>query len=78
MAHINVKPADRTRVYETGEQAINHLFVYGVPVTAWDFGGAPFGRTIEERRAIMAACKARDFAAFKASQRRGFWRVELA
>lgn len=77
MAHINVKPRERTRVYETGRQAIQHLFLFGCYSKAWDFGGAPFGRTIEARRKIDAAVKARDFAAFKASKRRGYWRIEI-
>ena len=59
MAHVNVKPAERTRVYETAEQAINHVFVYGVHANLWDFGGKPFGHTIKERRAVGAAIKAR-------------------
>ncbi len=77
MAHINVKPLERTRVYETGDQAINHLFVHRVFSKDWQFG-VPFGRSIDERRKIDAAVKARAFAAFVAKPRRGYWRVELA
>lgn len=77
MPHLNVKPIERSRVYVTGEQAINHIFLYGVFSKHWDYSGKPFGQTISERRAIDAAIKARNFPAFKACQRRGFWRVEL-
>ena len=76
MAHINIKPLERSRVYETEAQAINHLFVYAA--LKWDFDGQPFGRTIEERRAIQTAVKAKDASAFRALKRRGYWRIELA
>ena len=76
MAHINVKPAERSRVYETEAQAINHLFVY--PALKWDFDGKAFGHTIAERRVIQAAIKSKDSTAFRAFKRRGYWRIELA
>ncbi len=77
MAHINVKPFERSCVYETGRQAINHLFLHGVYSKNWEFG-VPFGRSIDARRKIDAAIRARNFAAFVANRRRGYWRIELA
>ena len=77
MAHINVKPLERTQVYETGEQAITHVLVYKVWSARWDYGDAAFGRTIDERRKIDAAIKAGDRTAFCAFKRKGYWRVEL-
>jgi len=78
MTHVNIKPAERTRVYETAEQAITHIFLYGVHAPQWDYGGKPFGQTIEDRRRIANALKTKDRAAFVAYKRRGYWRVELA
>lgn len=78
MPHVNIKPLDRTRVYETADQAINHVFLYGVHAPQWDYGGKPFGQTIEDRRRIASAIKAKDYTAFVAHKRRGYWRVELA
>lgn len=78
MAHINIKPAERSRIYETADQAINHLFVYGVTQQEFDYGGQAWGRTIEERRAVIKALASREQSAFKASKRRGYWRVEVA
>ena len=75
--HIDVKPLERTRVYETPDQAINHLFLHGVWSKNWKTGQA-FGQTIADRRAIDQAIKAKDFSAFKASKRRGYWHIELA
>ena len=75
MAHINIKPIERSRVYDTSAQAIGHLFLHSA--LKWDFGGQPFGRTIEARRAVQAAVKAKDASAFRALRRRGYWRVEL-
>lgn len=77
MTHINIRPAERSRSYETAEQAINHIFVFGLHASDWDYDGQPFGRTLDDRRKIIAATQARDFAAFKASRRRGYWRIEL-
>lgn len=77
MAHINIKPAERSRIYETSDQAINHMFVFGVSANAWDFGGMPFGRTMEERSAINDAIKSRNFSAFKASRRKGYWCIQM-
>jgi len=44
---------------------------------AWSISGS-FGQSIEARRKIDAAIKAKDHSAFKATQRRGHWRVTLA
>ena len=77
MAHVNIKPRDRSQVYETAGQAINHLFIYSVFHSQWD-DARPFGRAIPDIRKINSAIKARDFSAFVAHKRRGYWRVELA
>lgn len=75
--HLNVKPLTRGAVYATADQAINHIFLHGVFAQHWDDGRA-FGHKIDDMRRVNTAIKARDFAAFKASQRKGYWRVELA
>jgi hypothetical protein len=77
MAHLNVKPLDRNQIHVTGDQAIQHIFSHGVWSKNWDFGGASFGRSIDDRRKIDTAIKARDFSAFNASKRRGYWRIDL-
>ena len=74
---INIKPLDKHRVYETADQAILHLFLHGVFSSKWSTG-KPFGHTIADRRKIDAAIKAKDYSAFKASKRRGYWLIELA
>jgi hypothetical protein len=78
MAHINAKPFDRNATFPDAESAILHIVAHGKTSKDWDFGGASFGRTINERRAIDAAVKAKRMDAFTAKQRRGYWRVELA
>jgi hypothetical protein len=77
MAHLNVKPLERSRVYVEPEHAITHVLVHQVWSKAWDFGGQSFGQTITARRAIDAAIKANSSDAFVAHKRRGYWRVEL-
>ena len=74
--HINVKPLTRGAVYETPEQAINHVFVYDKWAKDWDQDGQPFGRVVDLWRSINDAIKARDFSRFSAHKRRGYWRVE--
>ena len=74
---INIKPPEKYMIYETPDQAINHVFIFGLWSKNWKTG-KPFGQTINERRAIDTAIKARDFSAFKASKRRGYWLIELA
>lgn len=76
--HINVKPVERSRIYETPQQAIGHLFHFGVFASKWDADGKSFGQTIEAQRRINEAVKARNYEAFKALKRRGYWRIELA
>lgn len=78
MAHINVKPFDRNAAFPDAESAVLNMLSRGTTSKYWDFGGATFGRTIDQRRAIDAAVKAKRMDAFTASQRRGYWRVELA
>jgi len=75
--YINIKPLERSRVYETAEQAIGHLFLYPIGQSDWN-DARPWGHTVTDIRRINAARKAKDFSAFKAEQRRGYWRVELA
>jgi hypothetical protein len=77
MAHLNVKPLERTRVYETPEQAITHVLVHRLWSKNWDYAGRAFGQTISERRSIDAAIHLNDMQAFVAHKRRGYWRVEL-
>ena len=75
--HVNIKPVERTRIYETPAQAIEHLFLHGVWSKQWECG-VSFGQSIAMRRAIDAAIKARNASAFAAHKRRGYWRIELA
>ena len=77
MAHVNVKPLERSRVYETPEQAINHVLLHKTWSKNWVWSEA-FGRTIDERRAIDKAIKENNASAFIAHKRRGYWRIELA
>lgn len=77
MAHINIKPIKSYAIYETPEQAINHVLLYKTWSKNWAWSEA-FGRTIDERRAIDKAIKENDAGAFVAHKRRGYWRIELA
>lgn len=77
MAHINIKPIKRYEIYETPEQAINHVLLHETWSKNWVWSGA-FGRTINERRAIDKAIKENNASAFIAHKRRGYWRIELA
>jgi hypothetical protein len=74
--HCNVKPP-RGAIHETADQAIYHMVVHGMHVQScgndWHFG-----RDLADIRKATAAIRAKDCAAFKASKRRGYWRVELA
>lgn len=78
MPHIDIRPFEHNRVYETAEQAINHVVVHRPSQNEWNYGGQAWGRTLEDRRAVMRAMESRNPAAFKASRRRGYWRIELA
>lgn len=74
--HINVK-APRNFVFETPEQAIQELWLAGLyPQKAWL--NVHFGRDLALIRKAGDAIKAKDYSAFKASPRKGYWRVELA
>jgi hypothetical protein len=71
--HINVKPP-RGAIFETGDQALCHMFMMGMHVQShWDDW-----RDLALIRKATAAIKARDYSAFTASKRRGYWRIELA
>lgn len=75
--HINVKPLDRNQVHETEGQAIFHVIAHGLfPQKHWQ--DVHFGRDIAAIRRANEAIKAKDCSAFKASKRKGYWRVELA
>lgn len=78
MAHINVKAQDRGATFPDADSAILQVVALQKWSRYWEFGGASFGQTIEQRRAIDKAIKEKNSAAFKASQRRGHWKVELA
>jgi len=75
MMHVNIK-APRGQAYETAEQAIQHLWIFGVYPKDWT--ELHFGRDIALIRKASDAMKAKDYSAFMASPRRGYWRVELA
>lgn len=76
MMHVNVKPP-KGAIYETPAQAIQHIWLYGLfPQRHWQ--DVSFGRDIAAIRRVHEAMKAKDYGAFIAHKRRGFWRVELA
>jgi hypothetical protein len=74
--HINIKPP-RGAIFETGEQVLCHMFLMGLHVQS-HWSDWHFGRDLADIRKATAAIRAKDYTAFKASQRRGYWRVELA
>ena len=75
--HINVKPLDRNQVYETADQAIQHVILNKLSAySLWN--GSSFGRDIANIRKVQSAISSKNAAAFVAYKRRGFWRVELA
>jgi hypothetical protein len=74
--HINIK-APKSHVFETPEQAIQELWIMGLyPQKAWL--EIHFGRDLAAIRKAGDAIKAKDYSAFKALPRKGYWRVELA
>ena len=74
--HVNIKPLERHRVYTTPEQAIQHLWLYGVSMQK-DWDGVHFGRDLATIRRYRDALKAKDLSAFVAFPRKGYWRVEM-
>ena len=72
MPHINVKNQP------DAESAVLQVVALQKWSKQWEFGGMSFGHSIETRRAIDDAIRAKDKSAFMALQRRGYWRVELA
>ncbi len=78
MAHINVKAQASGAILPDAESAIYQVIALQKWSKNWDFAGESFGRSIDSRQTIDAAIKAKNYAAFKAFKRRGFWRVELA
>ena len=74
--HINVK-APRNFVLETPEQAIQELWLAGL-YPQRDWLDVHFGRDLALIRKAGDAINAKDYSAFKASPRKGYWRVELA
>lgn len=75
--NINIKPLDKNQIYETANQAIQHLFLYNCWAKNWKMTKS-FGQSINDIRKIDTAIKAKDYSAFKASKRRGYWSIELA
>ena len=74
--HINIKCLERHGVYATPEQAIQHLWVFNVSMQK-DWQGVHFGRDLATIRRYNAAKQAKDFSAFVAFPRKGYWRVEM-
>jgi hypothetical protein len=72
--HANVKAPTR-QTYEMPEQAIQHLWIYGVYPKDWK--DVHFGRDMRDIRRATDAIKAKDYSAFTASPRKGYWRIEL-
>ena len=75
--YIDVRAQDRGATLPDAESAICQVIALGIGAKDWNANGRSFGQTIDLQRRINAAIKAKDYAAFKASQRRGYWRVEL-
>lgn len=75
--HVNIKPKDKNTVYETPESAILHIFLFGVYAKDWNQDGKPFGQVCGKWKAINNAIKNRDYSAFQAHKRKGYWRIEL-
>ena len=78
MAYIDVRAQDRGATLPDAESAILRVIALRKSGKEWNFGGKPFGQTIDLQRRINDAIARKDFTAFKATQRRGYWRVELA
>lgn len=76
MAHIDVRGEGHGTLPDEGS-AIMQVIALKKWSKAWSISGS-FGQSIESRRKIDAAIKAKDHSAFKATQRRGYWRVTLA
>lgn len=76
MAHINVKPLDRNQTYESAHDAIGHVII--LQKYAKDWSDLHFGRDLSLIRKINEAVKAKDYNAFTACKRKGYWRVELS
>lgn len=74
---VNVKPP-KHGVFTTEQQAIGHMFQHGMGYAQWDKDGAPFAHCIAQAYTINDGVKRRDYTVFKAKQRRGYWRVEIA
>jgi len=74
--HINVKPRDAAQTYITDADAIQHLWIYACYAKAWQ--DVHFGRDMRDMRRVDDAIKSKDATAFRASRRKGYWRIELA
>jgi hypothetical protein len=72
--HINVK-APRLHVYETPEQAIEHILVCKIYPKDWL--EVHFGRDLAQIRKVTTAIQSKDYSAFEALPRKGYWRVQL-
>ena len=71
MPHINIKNKVNER------HAIEEVIVLQKWSKTWDWSGVTFGQSIGNRRVIDTAIKHKDYNAFQAKQRKGYWRVEL-
>jgi hypothetical protein len=74
--HYNVKPYGN-EVIETAEEAVIYFLRYPKYAKDWKFS-LPFGHVMDEMRKINNGINAKDSTAFTASQRRGYWKIELS
>ena len=75
---IDIRAQDRGATLPDAESAICQVIALRKSAKDWNANGRPFGQTIDSQRRINAAIAAKDYAAFKAEKRRGYWRVTLA
>lgn len=68
--HIVVEPLERGQVFTSPDEAINHIIVHRIFAKDWDFS-KKFGNTIDDRRKIDAAIKAKNKDAFVANKTAG-------
>jgi len=77
MPHIDVRAEHRNATLPDSESAIAQVIVLKKWSKHWIWDGISFGRSIDDRRKIDNAIKAKDYHAFVALPRRGYWRVRL-
>ena len=76
MCYIDVRGEGRG-VLPDAESAIQQVIALQKWSRTWTINKS-FGQSLADRRAIDSAIKDKNHAAFKAAQRRGYWRVTLA